>query len=266
MTDTAAITALLLIPLLTSVAKTDQRGLLTGLFLSLYFLSTLHPALGLVPLAAAVTLFCLRRPSAGRLADCVIVKSPALPFFAVFLITMMIFCALSASILQYSAFFRDDPSVLRRAKQLSSLAVIAGPVVFGRFCDRCGPFRPSIALALAAELSVLMITAVNPSDVLFYAGNILLSLSVSGFFTVLPLAASALQSHGQFLLTYPFLLPPAVLIYEISRRIAGSRGLFPGPGDFMITLLLLSCLSAFFLFFSWKRRLILVTKRRISQL
>ena len=45
---------------------------------------------------------------------------------------------------------------------------------------------------------------------------------------------------------------------------AGSRSLFPGPGDFMVTLLLLSCLSAFFLFFSWKRRLILVTKRRIS--
>lgn len=50
MNDTAAIAALLLIPLLTSVIETDQRGLLTGLFISLYFLSALHPALSLVPL------------------------------------------------------------------------------------------------------------------------------------------------------------------------------------------------------------------------
>ncbi len=264
MTDIAAISALLLIPLLTSVVKTDQRGLLTGLFLSLYFLSALHPVLALVPLAAAVTLFCLHRPSAGRLADCVIIKSPALPFFAVFLITMLVFCALSDAIFQYGSFFRSDQNVLRRAKQLSALAVVAGPLVFGRLCDRGGPFRAAIILSLCSELSVLMITSVNPSNGLFYTGAALLSLAASGFFTVLPLAASALQSQGQFLLTYPFLLPPAILIYEIARRMAGSRILFPGPGDFMFTLLLLSCLSAFFLFFSWKRRLTLVTKRRVS--
>lgn len=263
MNDTAAIAALLLIPLLTSVIETDQRGLLTGLFISLYFLSALHPVLSLVPLAAAVTVFFLRRPSAVQLSDCVIIKSPAIPFFMVFFVTMLIFCALSGSIFQYGAYLRADAAVLQRSKQLAGLAVLAGPLVFGRLCDRRGPLRAAILLALTAELSVLLITASSHFAACFYIGAFLLSMSASGLFITAPLAAAAFLGQPQFLLTYPFLLPPALLAYGVSRQLSEQSGVASDPGDFMITLLLLSCLSAFFLRLSWKRRLTLVTARRI---
>lgn len=264
MTDTAAILALLLIPILTSVIKTDQRGLLTGLFISLYFLSALHPALPLVPLAAAVTVFILRRPAADQLSGCIIVKSPAIPFFMVFFFTMLIFCALSGSVFQYGVFLQTGQRVLLRARQLSALAVLLGPLLFGRLCDRRGPFQTAVLLSLMAELSVLFITAVDHAAILFYIGSFLLSLSVSGFFTAAPLAAAAFQGQRQFLLTYPFLLPPAILFYAGSQYLTGQSESFQNPGDFMLALLLLSCLSAFFLLLSWKRRLVLVTDRRIS--
>ncbi len=264
MTDTAAVLALLLIPLLTSVIKTDQRGLTTGLFISLYFLSSMHPALTLVPLAAAVTVFFQHRPASAQLSKTVVVKSPAIPFFMVFFFTMLIFCALSDSVFQYGVFIQTDQNVLRHARKLSSLAMITGPLLFGRLCDRRGAFYAAVLLSLIAEISVLSITAVSRAPFLFYTGVFLLSLSVSGLFTVLPLAAAAFQGQSQFFLTYPFLLPPAILIFTGSQYLTGQSGAFKNPGDFMLALLFLSCLSALFLFLSWKRRFVLVTDRRIS--
>ena len=264
MTDTVSVLALLLIPLLTSVVKTDQRGLLTGLFLSLYFLSALHPALSLVPLAAAVTVFLQRRPEPDQLSKCIVVKSRATPFFMVFFVTMLIFCALSSHVFQYGAYLQADQTTLLRAKQLSGLSVWIGPLFFGRLCDRRGPFRAAILLALMAELSVLCITSAERTAALFCVGAFLLSMSVSGLFTVVPLAAAAFQGQTQFLLTYPFLLPPAILSYAAARHISRQSDVFRDPGDFMVMLLFLSCLSAFFLFLGWRRRLVLVTDQRIS--
>lgn len=265
MTDTVTILALLLIPLLISVVKTDQRGMLTGFFISLYFFSSLHPVLSLVPLAAAVTVFLQRRPAAEQLSKCVVIKkSPAIPFFMVFLVTMLIFCALSDTVFQYGAYLQADQNVLHRSKQLCGLAVLIGPLFFGRLCDRKGPFPAAVLLALSAEISVLCITSMEQTAALFYVGAFLLSMSVSGLFTAAPLAAAAIQGQTQFLLSYPFALPPAVLAYAAARHVSRQSGAFSDPGDFMLTLLLLSCLSAFFLFLGWKRRLMLVTDRRAS--
>ncbi|MGC2872502.1 hypothetical protein ACDL92_04270 [Ihubacter sp. mB4P-1] len=264
MTDTIAILALLLIPLLTSVIKTDQRGLLTGFFISLYYLSQAQPALTLIPLMASAAVFYIHRPAAESLSTCVFIKNPAMSFFIVFFITMLTFCAFSSVIFQYGYYLHPTAAVLERSKQLSSLAVLAAPLLFGRLIDKKGPFFAAILLSLAGELSVLFISAADHAIALFFPGSFLLSATVAGFFVVMPLVSAAFFGSQQFFLSYPFLLPPAVLLYGFVSYLSKRSSISHAPGEFTVTLLLLSCLSALFLFLGWKRRMVLITNKRIS--
>lgn len=256
--------SLFIFPVIISHAVTDRKGLVTGLFAVLIFLCSGKPVLLTVPLAAASLLCVRRRQNLPAPSSVIYVKNPALPVLTVFLTTMAVFCALSDASVSFASYASLDARIIARGRVLAGMAVLAGPLVTGIRCDRKGPFSTAVLLALASEVSVLFISGSLTSPSFYLAGIVLMYLSVSGFFVVMPVIAGAFYGRDQFPLSYLTLLLPVVSVCFSARWLYRSRWTGLGnPGDFLIWLLFLSALSALFLTIAWKHRMVLVTDRRI---
>ena len=123
MTSFTQLLMLLAIPIFLSGMPVNRKGLITGLFVSLYFLGRFNPLLSLVPFGCAIYLFLLTKRSLISRKPPTRFKNPALPMFMVFLLTMGIFCAFGESITGYGQILNLPAAILDSGKSAVNLAL-----------------------------------------------------------------------------------------------------------------------------------------------
>lgn len=258
--------ALLAIPILIHRIDTRRKGLVTGMFLSLFFWGNLTPALSLVPLGAALFLFWENRPNLSAVRQVPFVKNPALPMFVVFLLSMTIFCAFGTAFSDYGSYIGVSPEYLSIGEQLKAAACLIGPLLTGSRCDRKGPFSTAILLTLLAELSVFITSSGNTHQALFLTGTFIVHICISGFFVLMPVIASAFFGETLFYRMYPFIALTAALAWTAARLLYLNGWVSAyNPGDFLIGLLFLTVLSATFICIAWKRRFVLLSQHGVQK-
>ena len=258
MLDFVLVLALLFIPFLIHHIDTQRKGLITGLFLSLFFWGKISPVLPLVPFSCALFLFRQKRPALPQKAR-FRPMNPALPMFLFFLLSMVVFCALSLSFYSYGSYVGIDTHTLRLGEQWGNLALLIGPVWIGNRCDRRGPFHSAILLTLAAELSVWIAAAGSAHPFLFIAGAFCVHLCISGFFALMPVITAVFLGESAFYRAYPLLASLAAGMWIAVRLLYVNRLADAcQPGNFLISLLFFAVLSAAAVSFSWKRRFVLL--------
>lgn len=260
MTSFTQLLMLLAIPIFLSGMPVNRKGLITGLFVSLYFLGRFNPLLSLVPFGCAIYLFLLTKRSLISRKPPIRFKNPALPMFMVFLLTMGIFCAFGESITGYGQILNLPAAILDSGKSAVNLACLAGPVVFGSWCDKKGPFFAAVLLTLLSETSVLLASSGQITHAFFILGMFLTYFCISGFFVLMPMLSSVFFGQMAFGRVYPLLALLLAVLWQMFPPV-GSRNwnAFYQSGDFLASLLFLSILSALFLYLSWRKRLALVT-------
>lgn len=266
MLNYASIPVLIAVPILLSSVKAYRKGLITGLFVSLIFLGSGELLLLLVPLAAAVCMFYTAKKSEGEDSGGLYVKNPAASMLTVFLLSMIIFCAGSDAFFHYGQYLRLADDVLLLTGQVAPIGAFIGPILVGNWCDRKGPFSATIFLTLLSALSVSLAGCGDQSTVLFILGNFLVYLSTSGFFVLMPLVSEAFFGKTNFFRFYIPIAVNAVLLWAGARYVYNAGGSALGnPGEFLLSLMFLVLLSAFFAVIAWKRRFVLVRPPKTAQ-
>lgn len=256
----------LAVPILLYPLKTFRSGLVSGLFLCLVFLCADRQILTLIPLSVSVYLFFAGKKRDSAPLPGVSVKKPGTPMLTVFFLSMIVFCAFGDSFYNYGVYLQLDENVLAAGRRLSGPGLLAGPVLFGSWCDRKGPFGACVGLALLSELSVLLAGSGYEQPMLFLAGNVLIYICISGFFVLMPELSKVFFGKSGFYRVYLPMAAASLFIW-IGTRSFYSRftSLSLNPGDFLLNLLLLVIVSVFSVVLAWKRRLVLVTTPASSE-
>ncbi|MGN0734116.1 MAG: hypothetical protein ACI4LC_08080 [Emergencia sp.] len=256
----------LILPILTKSIPTDRKGLITGLFLSLLFVGKSTPYLVIVPVAVPAIILWrthenrpvgnmhLTAAASDRPAAAVrLSPGPALPLYIVFLCALVIMTAMSSS----ATLFLDSP--------LSLLFGACGAVVFGIICDAKNSFIGALYLIFLQEVSVC-ITAAAASAYSFRIAACLSAFCIGGLFTVLPMISHIFWRYRGDIKTYLIEITVVFALWVlISVACSRAAGRLLASNDFLTALLLLSALAITFLYVSWKRRLFIVTRRRIRR-
>lgn len=250
---------LLAAPILICRTRTCRPGLVTGLFISLFFWAKAVPLLLLIPLSAAFYLcFAAGKQPPGE-KNQPYVLNPSLPMLILFMTAMIVFCAFGDAFYRYGDYLMLDQGALTLSRQLSFIALLLGPLIVGNWCDRKGSFPAAVRLAFLAEISVLLASAGGLSLFLFVCGGFLISLSISGFFVLMPRIAAAYMGEANFLRFYPFIAAVSGLFWAIARYQYSTRWVFSAnPSGFLLSLSLLTFIAACFVYTAWKRRFVLV--------
>ena len=258
--------AVLAVPFLINGVKTYRKGLVTGLFISLLYWGKILPVLALIPLSSLLYIFFSGRRTAQPKEPIVSVKNPSLPMLAVFIVSMAIFCAFEDSFALYGSYIGINSQSLGLSHSLDQIAFLTGPVLFGNWCDRKGPFSAAIFLTLLSEISVWCAANGQVGAGLFMTGSFLVHLCTSGFFVVLPVVVYTIFGESRFSRAYPAAALTAAAAWVTSRLLyIHSWSASYNPGSFLISLILLTILSALFIFLAWKRRLSLVGQDQLQK-
>ena len=252
-------------PILTKSIPTDRKGLITGLFLSLLFAGKSTPYFVIVPMTVpAIISWWIHenRPGNRHLTagtsdrPAVTIRlspGPALPLYIVFLCALVIMTAMSSS----ATLFLDSP--------LSLVFGAFGAVVFGIICDSKNSFIGALYLIFLQEVSVC-ITAAAASAYSFRIAACLSAFCIGGLFTVLPMISHIFWRYRGGIKTYLIEITVVFALWVlISVACSRAAGRLITSNDFLTALLLLSALAITFLYVSWKRRLFIVTRRRIRR-
>ena len=251
--------ALLSIPMLVHHIDARRKDLVIGLFLSLFFLGSAEPILCIVPFAAALFLFLNNLPRLAAVRSSLLVKNPAMPMFVVFLLSMTIFCALGVSFFNYGSFIGIDGEVIVLGEHWGNLALVLGPIWTGNRCDKKGPFSTAVLLTLLSELSVWIAVSGENHQFLFVVGSFAVHLCISGFFTLMPIISAVFFGDIRFYRRYPLIALSAAVTWTAVRTLYLNRWADTyNPGNFLISLLILTVISAIFVFVSWKRRFVVL--------
>lgn len=262
MFDYSLFIAVLLIPFFISGIKTYRKGLVTGLFISLLYWGKITPALSLISLGSVLCIFFSGRKNQQKEEVIPYVKNPGLPMLWVFIISMTIFCAFENSFALYGNYLGISSEILQFSGSLDIFAFLAGPVILGSWCDRKGPFGAAIFLTLLSEISVWCAANAEVGTTLFVLGCFFVHFCSAGFFVVLPVLVYTFFGKVHFARLYPAVALVTAVVW------IGARLLYLhlwsasyNPGSFLISLSLLTILSAFFLVVAWKKRFTLVAEK-----
>lgn len=239
-----------------------MAGTFTGLFISLLCWGSLNALLCLVPFSVMLYLyFRFREPSKlPEKTPHLYVRNPSHRTFTVFVAVMMVFFSFEDSLSAYGSFIRLPEDIFRLSLPLSFLALFAGPVITGLWCDKKGPFGTAIFLTLLSQLSLWFIGIGQEHPVYFLIGSALMSFSRSGFLVLLPMLFYALIGERHFLRLYPMTILTAVISQVTAGYIsAHSVALWENPGNLLLTLIFLPLFAVFAIFTAWQHRFVLVT-------
>lgn len=258
--------AVLAVPFFISNIKTYRKGLVTGLFVSLLYWGKVLPILVLVPLGAALCIYITPSQAKGQKENVLYIKNPSFPMLAVFVVSMAIFCAFEDAFTLYGNYIGLGRQSLSLSANLDIIALLLGPVFFGNWCDHKGPFSAAICLTLLAEISVWCAANGENWTGVFIVGSFLVHLCTSGFFAVLPIVIHILFGKSRFTRSYPVMALLAAASW-ISSRLLYLHSWSPSdnPGNFLISLTLLTIVSAFFIYFAWRHRLSLVNQDQLQK-
>lgn len=252
------------IPLLIFRVKTYRRGLLTGLFLSLFFWGNINPLLCTVPLSAALYLYFAERRRSPRQRESLYVLNPSLPMLVFFMTAVTCIFSLHQAMLRYGAYLMLDKTILSVCRDLAFPAWLAGSLLCGLYCDKKGPYYTAAALTLLTEAAVLLASSGAQLPALFITGALLLELCLSAFFVLMPLLAYAFLGNDNFFRFYPLMCLFCLSLFSVLRYSQAKAGASVNPAAALLTLTLLAFTAACFLYTVWKKRLVLVAPSQKS--
>ncbi len=248
---------LLIMPFFLYNGNTFRKGLLLGCFMALLFAGQSHPLLSLVPVIAAMGLSCAKEKKINprHIASN---GNSALPFFIifVFIISLCYFCYKSTI---YGYTEQSHYTTIQYKHTFYPLAVFSGPLLVGIWCDRRGPFAAAVFLCLSYATTIWLTINSAIYKELFFVAIFLSDFSLAGLFTIIPLISeTCLGKNGelQTLIKLSF-----VLLGSYTLSFFFSQNEVPDPlsyDTFYITLLFLSGFALIFLYYAWKRRIIVV--------
>lgn len=248
------LTGLLTIPVFLYRAETFHRGLLTGIFISLFSLGS-GGLLSLVPLAAAsgLSLAC-KKTSKGKTAA-VPVKNRSLPFFIAFVLALSVCYFSYQGIAPCFFLMAGKGENVVYPVFLRILACIFGPLSLGLWLDRDGPFPPALFLCFSYIVAIWLTAMGLASHSPYLLGRCLADFSVSGFFTVMPALVIACFGESSFIRVYAkgaFAALSGLFISGLITKKTGAAILSrENPAIFLI---FMSALSLWFLHLAWKKR------------
>lgn len=246
------------IPLLIFRVKTCRRGLMTGLFLSLFFWGKLNPLLYPVSFSAALYLhFADKRRNPVQVRE-LYVLNPSVSMLLFFMLAMTLVFSLHQVMFSYGDYLMLSEKLLAVCRALTFPAWLAGSLSGGLYCDRKGPYRTAAMLTLLVELSVFLASFGAQIPALFLAGTLLLSLCISAFFTLMPLLAHAFLGSDCFFRFYPLMCIFCLLLLSVLKYAQNRTAFSANPAAPLLSLTLLAFTAACFLYTVWKRRFILV--------
>lgn len=257
------LTAMLLImPLLTLRQGVHHNGIITGLWISLFFWGRLHPVFSLIVFSVALINFFFITQKRKTVDTTYYHRKTSLPQFFIFLSAMIIFCALSETFLFYGQILGIESEVLQISSYYGFFSSIAGPVIFGTITDKKGPF-PAIMILIITAAAALAVTACSGNyPIIFPLGQILLWLSVSGCYTVLPLFTRIYFGEKTLYKIAPAIILYLTLLWGIIHYwyhlISSETEIV---SSIFMYLIILPMIAAAFSFSSWNNRFELIRQK-----
>lgn len=253
------IIGLFALPLLIFRVKTYCRGLMTGLFISLFFWGNLNPLLCTVSLSAALYLNFAERHENPEQKESLYVLNPSFPMLVFFMTAVTCILSLHRVVFEYGSYLMLDKDILSVCRSLAFPAWLTGSLLCGLYCDKKGPYRIAALLTLLTETAVLLSSFGARIPAFFIAGSLLLELCLSAFFVLMPLLAYGFLGKDNFFRLYPLMCLFCLALLYILRYGQTKIDTSVNPAALLLTLTLLAFIAACFLYMFWKKRLVLVS-------
>ena len=140
-----------------------------------------------------------------------------------------------------------------------NLALVLGPIWTGNRCDKKGPFSTAVLLTLLSELSVWIAVSGEKPSVSVCRRIICCSPMYLRFLHPHADNLRSLFGDIRFYRRYPLIALSAAVTWTAVRTLYLNRWADAyNPGNFLISLLILTVISAIFVFVSWKRRFVVL--------
>ncbi len=246
------------LPLLIFRVKTCRRGLLTGLFISLFFWGNLNPLLCTVSLSAALYLYFSEGRRNPVQKEKLYVLNPSFPMLVFFMTAVTCIFSLHQVMFEYGAYLTLDERILSICRALTFPAWLTGSLLCGLYCDKKGPYRTATALTLLTEAAVLLASFGAQIPAFFITGFLLLELCVSAFFVLIPLLTYGFLGKYNFFRLYPLMCLFCLILLSILRYGQRKIDTSVNPAAPLLTLTLLAFTAACFLYTVWKKRFVIV--------
>lgn len=246
------------LPLLIFRVKTCRRGLLTGLFISLFFWGNLNPLLCTVSLSAALYLYFSEGRRNPVQKEKLYVLNPSFPMLVFFMTAVTCIFSLHQVMFEYGAYLTLDERILSICRTLTFPAWLTGSILCGLYCDKKGIYRIAATLTLLTEAAVLLASFGAQIPALFITGSILLELCVSAFFVLIPLLTYGFLGKYNFFRLYPLMCLFCLILLSILRYGQRKIDTSVNPAAPLLTLTLLAFTAACFLYTVWKKRFVIV--------
>lgn len=246
---------LFIMPFLLSQKEISHPGLHTGLWISLFFWGRIHAMFSIIIFGVSVIFYAIQTkgssPKQTSFSATWIPRSGSRPLTG-FLAVLMIFCAFGNVCRDYGAALELSPIVQQSAIVLGFAGSLSGPVVFGIFSDRNGPFSAFMMLLFIGLAGVgFTALSVDHPDC-FPIGSLLIQSVIGGVFTLMPQLLLRFYGRPQLSYVLPFLL------LFLSGLWAAALGFYTGadalPQDYLLSMVFLLVMAAPLAVHSWKRR------------
>ncbi len=246
------------LPLMIFRVITCRRGILTGLFISLFFWGNLNPLLCTVSLSAALYLYFSEGRRNPVQKEKLYVLNPSFPMLVFFMTAVTCIFSLHQVMFEYGAYLTLDERILSICRALTFPAWLTGSLLCGLYCDKKGPYRTATALTLLTEAAVLLASFGAQIPAFFITGFLLLELCVSAFFVLIPLLTYGFLGKYNFFRLYPLMCLFCLILLSILRYGQRKIDTSVNPAAPLLTLTLLAFTAACFLYTVWKKRFVIV--------
>ena len=247
---------LFIMPFLISQREIPRPGLHTGLWFSLFFWGRVHAMFSILTFGVSLVYYVVlskdRRPAPVPSSHLWVPRSGARPLTGC-LAVVMIFCAFGNVCTDYGAALQLAPLLQEAALLLGFAGSLTGPVLFGFFSDKTGPFAAFMML-LGFGLGAVLFTAISPDfPYLFPFSSLLMQTVIGGVFTLMPQLLLRFYGRPQLNLVLPFLLLfLAGLWTAASKFYSGADAL---PQDYLQAMVFLLIMALPLAKKAWRRRL-----------
>lgn len=241
-----------------------------GLFLSgsvsLFFLCKGIPVLILIPVMFSIVGHIKlntreKTKSSFRSMDAFshIAKKPATIWLIFFLSSMSVFSSFYSLIDLYGIQIGVSLKHTNIVAIVRILGTVIGPLLTGLLSDQKGTLVASIFLTICGETSIWLLTMPASHLYLYYIGNLTFGITFASFFIIIPKLLLLFFNPNSFRKTFIFFSPVIIgswVIGFLVFHLFSSNILI--ISCFLIAILIISMMAAFFIFMAWQKRFVLV--------
>lgn len=259
MTQVLLTVMLFIMPFLISSKETNHPGLYTGLWVSLFFWGRIHALFSILIFTISVIyyIFQLKMSPVNQTepftsAGFWVPRPGARPLTA-FLSILIIFCAFGDVCQDYGMFLNLDTAMQNIALFLGFAGSLAGPILFGFFSDKKGPFSAFIILLFLGITGIGCTSLSFVAPYLLAVGSFLMQAVIAGTFSLMPLLLLRFYGRPQISFVLPFLLLFLAGLWAASLRFY--RVAEALSQDYLLTMVFLLLMATLLIHKAWRQRL-----------